>query len=98
MPDAVSNYTVQIRAWLEKHKEYPRRALLRRQQGTALLFLVMGRDGQVLDHRIEETSGHALLDREVTAMIERAQPLPRMPDEVPDARLELVVPVEFFLR
>lgn len=98
MPDVVSNYTVQIRAWLEKHKEYPRRALLRRQQGTALLFLVMGRDGQVLDHRIEETSGHALLDREVTAMIERAQPLPRMPDEVPDARLELVVPVEFFLR
>lgn len=97
-PGAVADYTAQVRAWLEKHKEYPRRALLRRQQGTAFLFFVMDRDGQVLDHRIAETSGHALLDREVTAMIQRAQPLPRMPDEVPDVRLELVVPVEFFLR
>lgn len=97
-PGATSSYAAQLQAWLEKHKEYPRRAELRRQQGTALLYLILDRDGQVLEHRIKETSGHRLLDREVLAMIERAQPLPRMPDEVPNASLELVVPVEFFLR
>ncbi len=31
-------------------------------------------------------------------MIERAQPLPRMPDDMKQAELELVVPVQFFLR
>jgi hypothetical protein len=31
-------------------------------------------------------------------MIERSQPLPRIPDEMHQTRLELVVPVQFFLR
>ncbi len=31
-------------------------------------------------------------------MIERAQPLPPMPETIQQARLELVVPVQFFLR
>ena len=31
-------------------------------------------------------------------MIRRAQPLPRMPDDMDKAQLELVAPVQFFLR
>ncbi|MGP1254344.1 MAG: TonB family protein [Kiloniellales bacterium] len=97
-PGAAADYMAQLQAWLEKHKEYPRRAQLRRQQGTALLYFVMDRDGQVIEYRLEESSGYELLDREVSAMIERAQPLPKMPDDLREARLELVVPVQFFLR
>lgn len=97
-PGETVDYMATLQAWLEKHKEYPRRARLRRQEGTALLYFVMDRDGQVLEHRIERTSGYALLDREVAAMIERAQPLPRMPASMNRPRLELVVPVQFFLR
>ena len=40
----------------------------------------------------------ALLDEEVEAMIERAQPLPRMPADMAHAQLEIVVPVRFSLR
>ncbi len=97
-PAAVTDYMAELLAWLQRHKEYPRRAKRRQQQGTALLYLVMDREGQVLEYRIQESSGHRLLDQEVTAMIERARPLPGMPDEMPGAQLELVVPVEFFLR
>lgn len=97
-PAAVTDYMAELLAWLQRHKEYPRRAKRRQQQGTALLYLVMDREGQVLEYRIQESSGHRLLDQEVTAMIERARPLPQMPDEMPGAQLELVVPVEFFLR
>jgi periplasmic protein TonB len=82
----------------KKHKQYPRAAQLRRQEGTVLLSFVMDRNGRVLEYRIERASGHALLDREVEAMIERAQPLPKIPDDLREARLELVVPVQFFLR
>ncbi len=58
----------------------------------------MDRAGNVSEHRLEQSSGFPLLDREVAAMIERAQPLPRMPDDMPQERLELVLPVQFFLR
>ena len=98
MPGQTADFMAQLQAWLEKHKEYPRRARMRRQQGTALLYFVMDRDGQVLQHRLEQSSGHDLLDREVIAMIERAQPLPKLPETIDERRLELVVPVQFFLR
>ena len=92
------SYMAQLQAWLERHKEYPRRAKLRRQEGTVLLYFVMNREGRVLEYRIRQRSGHASLDRAVEEMIERAQPLPKMPQEMRQARLELVVPVQFFLR
>lgn len=97
-PGQVADYMAQLQAWLERHKEYPRRAKLRRQEGTVLLYFVMNREGRVLEYRIRQRSGHASLDRAVEEMIERAQPLPKMPQEMRQARLELVVPVQFFLR
>ncbi|WP_420347660.1 energy transducer TonB family protein [Pelagibius sp.] len=68
------------------------------RRGTAFLYFVMDRDGQVLDFSIKQTSGYKLLDREVKEMIERAQPLPGFPDDMAGARLALVVPVDFSLR
>jgi len=98
LPSSSSDYIALLQAWLERHKEYPRRAQSRRQEGTALLHVVIDRDGRVLEYRLEKSSGHSLLDREVTAMIKRAQPLPKMPDTMQRARLEMLVPVQFFLR
>src|SRR5690606_34013200 len=98
LPGARADYLSLLQAWLEKHKEYPRRAQARRQEGTVLLQFVMDRQGQVLEFRIARSSGHGLLDKEVEEMIRRAEPLPPMPQEMQQARLELVVPVQFLLR
>ncbi|HIC81184.1 MAG TPA: TonB family protein [Kiloniellaceae bacterium] len=97
-PAATPDYMAELLAWLERHKQYPRRARLRGQEGTAFLYFVMDRDGQVLDFSIKQTSGHKLLDREAKEMIERAQPLPEFPVDMAGARLALVVPVDFSLR
>ncbi|WP_421935206.1 TonB family protein [Pelagibius sp.] len=97
-PAATPDYMAELLAWLERHKKYPRGARLRGQEGTAFLYFVMDRDGQVLDFSIKQTSGYKLLDREVKEMIERAQPLPGFPDDMAGARLALVVPVDFSLR
>ncbi len=97
-PGASANYKALLLAWLEKHKEYPRRARLRRQQGTAHLFFVIDRSGRLIDYRIDKSSGHKLLDKEVAAMIERAAPLPAVPGAAQVGRLEFVVPVRFNLR
>jgi protein TonB len=94
----VADYQFLLQAWLEKHKKYPRRAKQRHWQGTVMLQFTIDRAGNVLDYRIRESSGHTVLDEEVEAMIRRAAPLPPVPEEMQSARLEFVVPVQFFLK
>ncbi|MCB9930386.1 MAG: energy transducer TonB [Alphaproteobacteria bacterium] len=93
-----AGYVAELQAWLERHKRYPERAIARRQQGTATLYFVVDRAGRVLDYRLEKSSGHRLLDREVLAMIQRAAPLPRMPAGLSAADLTVILPVRFALR
>jgi len=97
-PEARDSYMGRLRAWLERHKTYPRRAQRRRMEGTVLLYFMMDRTGRVLSYRLERSSGHAMLDEAVLDLIARAQPLPAMPASIPDRRLELVVPIRFELR
>ena len=94
-PGVMSDYTAYLQAWLERHKEYPRRARLRRQQGTAILHFEVNRNGTVLSYEIRESSGYRLLDDEVAKMIKRAQPLPKFPVEMARATLKILVPINF---
>ena len=83
---------------LNQFKRYPREAQDRRQQGIPYIRFVMDRDGRVVSTMLERGSGYPALDREAVALPKRAQPLPKPPAEVTGSSLELVVPVEFFLR
>ena len=98
VPGAWSDYVAGLQVWLKKHREYPESALILRQEGTASLYFVINRDGSLRDYRIEKSSGHELLDRAVIEMIERAQPLPRIPGNLDGTQVVLVVPVQFVLR
>jgi protein TonB len=98
MAGAAADYMSILQAWLEKHKEYPRSARLRRIEGAVLLYFAIDGDGRVLSYRIERSSGHRMLDNETLAMIDRAQPLPPIPADMDRDRLEVVVPVQFSLR
>ena len=98
VPDAWSEYLGELQTWLRQHKEYPRRARFRRQEGTTFLQFVIDRDGRLRAYDIEKSSGHDLLDRAVIDMIQRAQPLPPIPNDLEQNRLVLTVPVEFVLR
>ncbi|MES1923854.1 energy transducer TonB [Salinisphaera sp. T31B1] len=96
--DTPPDYRSELRSWLARHKDYPRRARRLRQEGTAVLYFVMDRNGHVLNWEIRQSSGHALLDEAVEKMIKDADPLPALPDSVPMQRLALTVPVSFKLR
>ena len=95
---AAADYMSVLQAWLEKHKEYPRSARLRRIEGAVLLYFSIDRDGHLLAYRIERSSGHRMLDTETIAMINRAQPLPPIPSDMSRDKLEVVVPVQFSLK
>jgi protein TonB len=87
-----------LQAHIARFKQYPAEARMRHQEGTPTVRFVMTRAGKVLSYRLENGCGHELLDREAKALIERAQPLPPLPDEIPQATIELVLPVRFQLR
>jgi protein TonB len=87
-----------VLAALNKLRRYPRIPMVRRQQGVPYIRFVMDREGKVLSSRLERSSGFSELDREAVALPKRASPLPKPPADKPGDTLELVVPVQFFLR
>ena len=95
---AEADYAAMVLAWLQHHKRYPRRAEARRQEGLVRLYIAVDRGGQVLEGRIESGAGYRLLDQAALDMLARATPLPPLPDKIPGERLEIIVPVHFFLK
>lgn len=76
------NYFSRLVAWLDRYKDYPPEVKKRKQQGTVVLAFSIDRAGEVLAARIQTSSGYPLLDRAALAMLDRAAPLPPMPDSI----------------
>jgi protein TonB len=84
---------------LERYKHYPVASRRQHEQGVVYLRFKMNESGNVLAASIERSSGYAALDEEVEGMIKRADPLPQPPATMAAAaQLEMVVPVQFYLR
>jgi protein TonB len=95
--NAAPTWKTQIVAMLERNKRYPEAAQSRRQQGIALVFFSLDRQGRLIDSRIERSSGVSELDEEALALLYRAQPFPPPPPELPGERVNLTVPIRFNL-
>lgn len=95
---AVQTWQSLLYGHLERHKRYPSRARRLRQEGVPLVRFVMDRDGRLVTVRLEHPCGTDSLDEEAVALIQRAQPFPPPPQEIPGDRVELVVPVDFSIR
>lgn len=87
-----------IAAHLERHKRYPYEARQRRQEGEVLLRFTLNQHGEIVAAELVQSSGYFQLDREVKAMLRRAQPLPAPPEELLRRKLQVVVPIKFALR
>lgn len=83
---------------LERHKRYPADAQRQRQEGVVSVRFTLSRDGRVLAARLERASGVASLDQEGLDLLQRAQPMPPFPPDQPGESMELVVPIQFFLK
>lgn len=83
---------------LEQVKRYPRAAQWKRHQGTTVIAFAIDRNGRLLTKRLNRSSGFDDLDDEALALLDRAQPLPPPPESIPGERIELVVPIQFFLK
>lgn len=91
------SYAAKVRSWLYAHKVYPKHARMRREEGMVRIHFVLDRAGILLEGHIVGSSGHASLDQEAMAMMQRASPYPRAPGDIPGERIEFTAPVEFTL-
>lgn len=89
-----SGWAGKVLARMERFRRYPTAARARGEQGVVTLRCRVNREGQVLSAAIEHGSGFPALDQAALETLQRAAPLPRVPDERP-APLELSIPVRF---
>ena len=92
----LASFQGRVMARLSQVKRYPPAARARREQGVAAVRFTLTGQGRVRTVALDRSSGSSLLDREALETVRRAQPLPRIPDELPDPLL-LTVAVEFVL-
>ena len=93
-----ASYFGSLLAYLERFKQYPATARAAHVEGAVLVHFLMARDGTVLKAEIYKSSGHAILDREALAMIQRAGKLPAMPEQMTGETLNGIIgPITFAL-
>ncbi|HEX5277804.1 MAG TPA: energy transducer TonB, partial [Fluviicoccus sp.] len=90
-------YFGKLKAWLNAHKTYPAALKKAKTQGTVLLTFTIGRSGELLSSRIVTGSGEPGLDQAALDMLQRASPMPPLPDELGLDKLTLTIPVEYSL-
>lgn len=97
MPDSERDaYANKVRALLERHKEYPRRARVQYIEGQVVLRITVAHDGEVRSVAVAEGSGYRVLDQAAEEMARKASPLPA-PEELDSGTIDLVVPVSYRL-
>lgn len=95
---ATAQYGQLFRAWLEKHKIYPRHAQRLRIEGEGILRILIDRTGRIQHVILEKRTGNRLLDKAALEMAQRADPFPPIPENDLRRELEFIVPVVFMLR
>lgn len=82
----------QFRKQAEQGLYYPAEAIIQGLQGEVIVLLIIGENGQVGAARIEQSSGHRLLDDAALRAVRALRSLPA------DAPREALLPVRFSLR
>lgn len=94
-PQAFSNWQARLVTHLERRRQYPAAARIRRQEGVAQVRFRVASDGSVSGAALVRSSGDADLDREALSLVMRASPLPAPPSGAP---VTVTAPVRFSLR
>ncbi len=78
-----SRYTAALRAELERYKQYPRgrEASLQRPEGNVVIWLMVDRNGNVLDSGIETKARNMLLNKAAQTSLRRLEKVNPFPQE-----------------
>jgi periplasmic protein TonB len=93
-----NDYLSRVFRHIEPFRSYPASARENRQSGRVVTRVTINRDGQLIDVRIDRSSGWpAIDDAEITA-IRQAMPLPPVPSGMPGDPIVLILPMNYGIR
>jgi protein TonB len=90
-PRDVVRWQNQLGAHIDRFK----RPAAARRGSTATVAFTIDRQGRLVQSSIVQSAGSPALDQEALAMLARAVPMPRPPDDVTNAELTFTIPVHF---
>lgn len=93
----LSSYGDTLARILARYQHYPRIAQLRRWEGKVQLKVFVAKKGTITHVVVAESSGHEVLDQQAVEMVNRANPLPNMPEALQGREFTILVPVVFRL-
>ncbi|MEP9359946.1 energy transducer TonB [Sphingomonas sp. KR3-1] len=90
----ISSYRAMIEARIWRARRYPPELAGRGVRGSIDVSFTISRDGAVIDSFVRHSSGDDGFDRAALATVERAAPMPGIPDPLPDT-MRFVVTIDF---
>ncbi len=92
---ARNDYLSRVYRHIEPYRRYPAAARASGQHGRVVTRVTIGRDGALIDLRIDNSSGWPLIDEAEMAAIRRAMPLPPVPAGMRGDPVVLVLPMNY---
>lgn len=93
-----NDYFTQLARKLASFRYYPQSARDRHQEGRVVVRVVIARNGQLLDARVERSSGVPAIDEAELDTVRRAAPYPPLPFNMAGERVTFLIPVNYELR
>ena len=81
---------------IEQLKRYPLQARTRHWEGKVILEAVIRDDGTIVKLRIDESSGHAILDQDALNVVKKASPL-ALKHPLGQPQITILVPISYNL-
>jgi len=95
----------EIKSWqkkivklVAKKQVYPRAAMRKELEGRAKVSVMIDRSGAIQNFDLVQSTGHAVLDKEVPKLMGRISPLPTPPASLSDAQLTFVLPLSWVIQ
>lgn len=92
-----ASYEAEVLAWINRHKRYPRDAIVARQEGIVGIAVELDRWGRLLRVELLNSSGHHSLDQAALRQVRAAAPYPR-PVDADWNRKRIELNLDFSLR
>ncbi len=98
--EVLKRYEQMISAWIQRFKVYPDEARRQSMQGEGVVRIRIDRRGNIQYRILEKRTGYQQLDRAILEMVQKANPVPPVPENYPRSGeiLEFLVPVSFRLQ
>ena len=95
--EIINQYVTQVYKLIDAKKKYPRQSLIRKEEGTVLLEIIIHNNGQLKSVKSIKAKFQRLVDSSFDA-VESAAPFPAFPEEITNKKMIIQVPVIYTIR